>query len=42
MNQSKFISTLVHVKVVSNLSPWLSGMKVGDLYTVPIATRKAG
>ncbi len=36
----KFISTLVHVKVVSNLSPWLSGMKVGDLYTVPIATRE--
>lgn len=36
----QFISTMVNVKVVSNLSPWLSGMKVGDVYTVPIATRE--
>ena len=36
----KYISTLVDVKVVSNLSPWLSGMKVGDVYTVPLATNE--
>ena len=36
----KFISTTVDVKVVSNLSPWLKEMKVGDVYTVPIATRE--
>ncbi len=38
-NQSgRFISTLVDVKVKSNKSPWLSGMSVGDVYTVPLAT----
>lgn len=36
----QFISTVVDVKVVSNLSPWLREMKVGDVYTVPIATRE--
>ena len=35
-----FISTIVDVKVVSNLSPWMSGMKVGDVYSVPIATQE--
>mgnify|MGYP003938452263 CR=1 FL=1 len=35
-----FISTMVNVKVVSNLSPWLKEMKVGDVYTVPVATRE--
>lgn len=35
-----FISTIVDVKVVSNLSPWMSGMKVGDVYSVPVATQE--
>ncbi|MDR7869284.1 MAG: phosphoribosylformylglycinamidine synthase [Tissierellaceae bacterium] len=33
-----FVSTLVDVEVKSNKSPWLSGMEVGDVYTVPLAT----
>ena len=38
-NQSgNFISTLVDVKVKSNKSPWMSGMSLGDIYTVPLAT----
>ena len=35
-----FISTIVDVKVVSNLSPWMSGMNVGNIYSVPVATRE--
>ena len=35
-----FISTIVDVKVVSNLSPWMSEMNVGDVYSVPVATRE--
>lgn len=34
----RFISTVVDVKVVSNLSPWMSGMNIGDIYSVPLAT----
>ncbi|NLN14907.1 MAG: phosphoribosylformylglycinamidine synthase [Tissierellia bacterium] len=34
----RFISTLVDVRVRSNKSPWLSGMEVGHVYTVPLAT----
>lgn len=34
----KFISTIADVKIVSNLSPWMSGMNVGDIYSVPVAT----
>lgn len=36
----RFISTMVDVKVVSNLSPWMSEMEVGEIYTVPIATKE--
>ena len=36
----KFISTIVDVKVVSNLSPWMAGMKVGDVYSVPVSTNE--
>jgi phosphoribosylformylglycinamidine synthase len=36
----KFISTMVDVKVVSNLSPWMNEMEVGEVYTVPIATKE--
>ena len=30
-------STMVMTKVVSNLSPWFSNAKVGDIYTIPIS-----
>ena len=30
-------SRLVRTRVASNLSPWLAGTKVGDVYTVPIS-----
>lgn len=36
----EFISTIVDVKVVSNLSPWMSGMNLGDIYSVPVATNE--
>jgi len=37
-SSGRFISTVVDVKVVSNLSPWMSGMNVGYVYSVPLAT----
>lgn len=39
-DSGEFISTIVDVKVSSNLSPWFSEMKVGDLYSVPLATKE--
>ena len=30
-------SKLVRVRIASNNSPWLAGVKVGDIYTVPIS-----
>ena len=30
-------SKIVRIKVVSNLSPWLSKTKIGDIYSVPIS-----
>ena len=30
-------SKMVHVRILSNRSPWLSRTKVGDVYTVPIS-----
>ncbi|MBB6218838.1 phosphoribosylformylglycinamidine synthase [Anaerosolibacter carboniphilus] len=30
-------SCMVHTKVVSNLSPWMNGVKVGDIHTIPIS-----
>ncbi|MBZ2175507.1 phosphoribosylformylglycinamidine synthase [Schnuerera sp. xch1] len=36
----QFMSTIVDIKVVSNLSPWMSGMSVGDIYSAPIATNE--
>ncbi len=30
-------SKLVHTRVCSNKSPWLSGVEVGEIYTVPIS-----
>ena len=35
-----FISTMLDIKVVSNLSPWMSGMDLGTIYTSPIATKQ--
>ena len=36
----RFTSDLVDVKVLSNLSPWMNEMEVGETYTVPIATKE--
>lgn len=36
----QFTSTFVDIKVVSNLSPWMSGMEVGTIYSAPIATKE--
>ncbi|WP_353093204.1 phosphoribosylformylglycinamidine synthase [Tissierella praeacuta] len=36
----QFASTLTNIRVSSNLSPWFSEMKVGDIYTVPVATKE--
>ncbi|WP_127160283.1 phosphoribosylformylglycinamidine synthase [Veillonella sp. VA137] len=33
----RHISTIVHTKVVSTNSPWLSTCQIGDIYTVPIS-----
>lgn len=34
---SRHISSMVHTKVVSTASPWLSACEVGNIYTVPIS-----
>ncbi|MGN0817879.1 MAG: phosphoribosylformylglycinamidine synthase, partial [Candidatus Coproplasma sp.] len=36
-NISRHVSTMVNVRVASNLSPWLSACKVGDVYSVPVS-----
>lgn len=36
----QFISKIVDVKLVSNLSPWTNSMEVGSLYSVPIGTNE--
>ena len=36
-NISRHVSTMVNTRVASNLSPWLSACKVGDVYTVPVS-----
>ena len=36
----QFISTMANVRVSSNLSPWFKEMKVGDIFTAPIATKE--
>ena len=33
----RHVSSMVQTKVVSILSPWFSGMKLGDIHTVPIS-----
>lgn len=35
-----FLSTMVNVRVSSNLSPWFSQMSVGDIYSVPLARQE--
>lgn len=37
-NSGRFTSSFVDIKVVSNLSPWMNCMNVGEIYTSPIAT----
>ena len=36
-NISRHVSTVVDVRVASNLSPWLSACKVGEVYKVPVS-----
>ena len=36
-NISRHISSIVDVRVASNLSPWLSACKVGEIYKVPVS-----
>ena len=36
-NISRHVSTMVNIRVASNLSPWLSACNVGDVYTVPVS-----
>ncbi len=36
-NISRHVSTVVDLRVASNLSPWLSACKVGEVYKVPVS-----
>ncbi len=36
-NISRHVSTVVDLRVSSNLSPWLSACKVGEIYKVPVS-----
>ena len=36
-NINKHVSVISRIRVSSNLSPWLSGVKVGDVFNVPIS-----
>lgn len=36
-NISRHVSTMVNIRVASNLSPWLSACKVGQVYSVPVS-----
>ena len=36
-NISRHVSTVVDIRVASNLSPWLSACRVGDVYSVPVS-----
>ncbi|MDE7265285.1 MAG: phosphoribosylformylglycinamidine synthase, partial [Clostridia bacterium] len=36
-NISRHVSTMVKIRVASNLSPWLSACNVGEVYSVPVS-----
>ena len=36
-NISRHVSTMTDIRIASNLSPWLSACKVGEVYTVPVS-----
>ena len=36
----EFLSTMADIEVVSNLSPWMMDMDLGNVYTSPLATRE--
>ena len=36
-NITRHVSTMVNIRVASTLSPWLSGCKVGEVYSVPVS-----
>lgn len=33
----RHVSSIVNTKIVSNLSPWFSSVKVGDIHTIPVS-----
>ena len=33
----RHVSQMVYTRVCSNLSPWFSGVKVGDVHTIPVS-----
>lgn len=33
-----FVSTISNIKLTSNLSPWMSAVELGDVYSAPLAT----
>ncbi len=36
-NISRHVSTMANIRVASDLSPWLSACKVGEVYSVPVS-----
>lgn len=36
-NISRHVSSLVNIRIATNKSPWLSGTKVNDVFTVPVS-----
>ena len=36
-NISRHVSTMVNIRVASNLSPWLAACKTGEIYSVPVS-----
>ncbi|MDE6442394.1 MAG: phosphoribosylformylglycinamidine synthase [Clostridia bacterium] len=36
-NISRHVSTMVNIRVASNVSPWLAQCKVGEVYSVPVS-----
>lgn len=36
-NISRHVSTMVNIRVASDISPWLSACKVGEVYAVPVS-----
>ncbi len=39
-SSGKFLSDFADIEVISNLSPWMNCMEVGEIYTSPLATKE--